>query len=312
MSVTSPSSSQSAPPSSTGAPPGALLPVPQLNEEELEGVARLEAECLSTDGGRLKLEWPALRARPAGTTSDFLWLVDDQIVAFIGLYQWRPIALEVCGMVAPAWRERGIGSALYEGAIAEVARRSPARCLLIVDRALSSGSRFALSRGGELDHSEHRMQQRREPEARPGVPPVEVRRAVPGDAGFVAECLAAAFEEEVTSIDESDELAVGQLLQSTTVIVEKASNERVGVLRVEQEAAAASIYGFAVVPERQGRGYGRAALSAVTRELHRGGVGVVTLEVLSTNDSALHLYETCGFDSIGTEDYYSMPIPASG
>ncbi len=308
MSAISRNSSPSAPASSPGSPPGELLPVPQLSPAELEAVARLEAACFEADGGRLKLEWNVLRNRPAGTTSDFVWVVDGEVVGFIGIYQWMPISLEVCGMVHPEWRGRGIGSGLYDAAAAEVAQRGPARALLIVDRALVEGRRLALVRGGELDHSEHRMQQQREPEERPGMPLVRVRPAVRSDASFVSECSATAFEEDVRVVDEGDETAVGRLLNGTTLIEAADSGRSVGVLRVEREGGAASIYGFAVMPSEQGNGYGRAALSAVTRDLHRSGVGVVSLEVLSTNDSALHLYTTCGFDSIGTEDYYSMPI----
>ncbi|MHB8245454.1 MAG: GNAT family N-acetyltransferase [Acidimicrobiales bacterium] len=263
---------------------------------------------MAADGGRLKLEWPSLRSRPPRTTSDFIWVVDGELVGFVGLYQWRPIQLEMCGMVHPSWRGQGVGTALYEAAASEVESRGPARSLLIVGRALEEGRRFAVARGGELDHSEHRMQQRRHPDQRKGVPLIEVRPALVTDAHFVADCQAAAFGEELQPIDLSDDATARQLLEGTTVIVEAGTGDRVGVLRVEREGGIASIYGFAVVPERQGRGYGRAALSAVTDKLHRSGVGLVSLEVLSTNDSALHLYTTCGFDPVGTEDYYSMPI----
>lgn len=312
MSAASPGSSPSARASSRAAPAGELLPVPQLTSAEFDALARLEAACHEVDGGRLKLEWPALRSRPPGATSDFLWIAGGELLGFLGIYQWRPIELELCGMVHPGWRRRGIGAALYEAVSAEVARRAPARAMLIVDRALEHGRRFAVARGGELDHSEHRMQQRRQPEERVTSRRVFVRPAVSGDARFISECLAAAFDEEAVPFDESDSTAASRLVEATTVIVDGSSGERVGVLRVERDGGVASIYGFAVLPERQGRGYGRTALTRVTEELHRSGVGVVSLEVLSNNDSALHLYETCGFDSIGTEDYYAMPVGPHG
>lgn len=308
MSAASPGSSPSTRASSRETPPGELLPVPQLTSGELEALAGLEAACREVDGGRLKLEWQALRSRPPGLTSDFLWIADGQLLGFLGVYQWRPIELELCGMVHPGWRQKGIGTALYDAVAAEVARRAPARAMLIVDRALEHGRRFALARGGELDHSEHRMQQRRQPEERATSRRVFVRPAVSGDARFVSECVAAAFEEEAAPFDEGDPSAVARLVEATTVIVDGSSGERVGVLRVERDGGIASIYGFAVLPERQGRGYGRVALTRVTEELRRSGVGLISLEVLSNNDSALHLYETCGFDSIGTEDYYAMPV----
>ena len=62
------------------------------------------------------------------------------------------------------------------------------------------------------------------------------------------------------------------------------------------------------VPGRRRRGYGRAALSTVSRELREEGITSVHLEVLVDNPGALHLYESCGFEALGIEDYYSIPI----
>jgi ribosomal protein S18 acetylase RimI-like enzyme len=296
---------------SRGAPPGELLASAQLEPEHLEGLARLQAVCEQGAGGRLKLEWASLKTRSGGLTSDFVWLLDGEVVGFAGIYQWRSIELEICGMVHPACRQRGIGRALYDAVETEVAERAPASALLIVDRAFPEGERFALALGGKLDHSEHRMQQRREPDASPAGA-VRVRRSERGDAEFVAHCLAAAFDEEVLRADVTDDSWVRRHIDGTRVIEQRDSGEPVGVLRVEQDGGTASIYGFAVLPEQQRRGYGGDALLQVTRDLHRSGVGTVSLEVLSTNDSALSLYERCGFDRVGTEDYYSMPIACIG
>lgn len=308
MSATSHRSYPSAPASSGSEPSGELLALPQLEPSELESLARLEEACRLADGGRLKLEWATLRSRPRGTTSDFVWMIGGEVVGFLGLYHWRHTEIEMCGMVHPAHRRRGIGSRLYEAASGEIARRSPPRALLIVDRATEAGQRFALARGGELDHSEHRMQQRREPEVREGTPEVRLSPASRADAPFVSSCLAAAFEEEEVVFFPADDAVFERLITSTLVIEDAETAERVGVMRVERDAAAASIYAFAVEPERQGRGFGRAALSQVTRQLRRSGVGVVSLEVLAHNDGALHLYRTCGFDSVGIEDYFAMPV----
>lgn len=307
MSATSPSSRPPTPPSST--PAGELTPVPQLSAAELTALAGLEAACTAHDGGRLKLEWGALRCRPADTTSDFCFFAGGELVGFAGIYQWHPVAAEICGMVHPDHRRQGIGAALYDAVEAELERRRPARALLIVDRALEASRRFALSRGGELDHSEHRMQQRRDSAPAPAADRVRVRTARPEDAVFVAACLAAAFEEEPAVVDPSDEEAVAAQVRGTEVIERTADGEPVGVLRVERDGLAAAIYGFAVLPGHQHQGYGRAALVEVTERLRRSGVEKISLEVLSTNDSALHLYETCGFDALGTEDYYAMPLP---
>ncbi len=285
-----------------------MLALPQLSSGELASLACLESACLASDGGRLKLEWSMLRHRPAGQTNDFVYLLDGEVVGFAGLYQWRPVQLELCGMVHPARRRQGIGGLLYDAVAAEIARRRPANALMVVERAFPDGRRFALSRGGVLVHSEHRMRQGREPDRRRGERVVRLRRARREDASFVVSCLADAFEEEPRVSDLGDREAVAEVLAGTLVVEDPTTSAQVGVMRLERGGGAASIYGFAVVPALQKKGYGRAALCAVTRQLRRAGVGVISLEVLSHNDAALHLYESCGFEVIGTEDYFSLPV----
>ena len=63
-------------------------------------------------------------------------------------------------------------------------------------------------------------------------------------------------------------------------------------------------------PAHRGRGIGRQVLSGLAGELLTEGIKRVGLEVSSTNDSALGLYLSCGFEVTGTEDYYEVPISA--
>ncbi|MGH9296486.1 MAG: GNAT family N-acetyltransferase [Acidimicrobiales bacterium] len=270
---------------------------------QLGALQRLEAACIASNGGRLKISWPSLRSRPPGRDNDFLWVAPTsdpvaaplEVLGFLGLYQWRPEELEICGMVHPEHRRLGIASLLYESASAEVARRKPGEVLLVVDRIYEGGAAFARSFGGALEHSEHRMEQRREPSERAGKAPVTVRDAREEDASFISECLSAAFGDP----------HVGEF---AGVLVIETEKDRVGMMRVERDGQVASIYGFAVLPAEQGKGYGRSALRTVTSNLRSDGIGTIALEVASTNDSALGLYQSCGFDALGTEDYYAMPV----
>jgi ribosomal protein S18 acetylase RimI-like enzyme len=63
----------------------------------------------------------------------------------------------------------------------------------------------------------------------------------------------------------------------------------------------ARIWGMYVAPEARGRGYGRALLEdAIARLTRAGGVDQVELEVAATAAEARALYESLGFESIGT------------
>ncbi len=282
-----------------------------LTADQLQHIAALEAACLAADGGRLKLEYPTLRGRSPGIANDFLWWSGEggELVGFCGIYQYRSDEAEVCGMVHPAFRRRGIFTRLLDAALvelAELAERAQRRVLLIVDRCCEAGGGFAAARGGVLESSEHRMTQVDPPQPQDSTDRVQVRQASgeAGDVAFVRECTAGAFAmpEEAVAGTEWASMAAG------TLVID-GDGEPVGVMRVEREPATASagIYGFGVLPERQRRGYGRAALATVTRALHQEGFSSVHLEVLVDNPAALHLYESCGFAATGIEDYYLLP-----
>lgn len=287
-------------------PPGLLRADHGLSPEDIRGIEELAAACTSVDGGRLKLELRTLEARPSGVVNDFLWVGPDSLIGFLGVYGYRPDQVELLGMVHPSWRRLGVFSRLYEAAIAEVARRGVPEALLVVDRLYEAGASFARSRGATIEHSEHRMVLRNEPAHVTADPLVTVRPATRADVPFLIACLAEAFDYP-TGLLEAEEVDDLARRFPGTLVIERAA-ERVGTVRVAREQGAAGIYGFAVLPAHQGRGIGRQVLSGVARELVAEGVAEVGLEVSCTNDSALHLYLSCGFEVTGTEDYYSVTV----
>lgn len=236
--------------------------------------------------------------------NDFLWrTADGEIAGFCGIYQNVPTEVEICGMVHPRHRRQQIGSRLLDAAMDELRRRGVGRVLLIVDRSCEAGVGFAAARGGLLDSSEYRMHQEEAPPLQGAYEQLSLRPAVSADTEFLRDCIARGFrlpEEAVARDDWAARVA-------RTLVIES-DGARVGVMHVERDDVAhtAGIYGFVVQPELQGRGYGRGALSTITRAVRSEGIRSVHLEVLVDNPAALHLYESCGFVSTGVEDYYRI------
>lgn len=291
-------------------PPGLLRADPGLSPEHLGEIEDLAAACIAVDGGRLKLELSALASRPSDLANDFLWTGPDDLIGFLGVYGYRPDQVELLGMVHPSWRRLGVFSRLFEAAMGEVTRRGVPEALLVVDRLYEAGAAFARSVGGTIEHSEHRMVLRNEPAPLEVDPHVSVRRAERGDVPLVIECLAEAFDYPTDLLETEEVDALARRFPGTLVI--ERTGEIVGTIRVERGGEAAGIYGFAVLPRYQGQGIGRQVLSEIARELVASGVPEVGLEVSCANDSALRLYLSCGFEVMGTEDYYSVAVvPAS-
>jgi ribosomal protein S18 acetylase RimI-like enzyme len=271
-----------------------------LSAEALLGLAELERLVIAADGGRLKLEWEVLRARSGDRVEDLLWWDHGQVCGFVGLYSFGS-PVELAGMVAPASRRRGVGTALLDAAIALCRSRGEQVALLVVPRASIAGRTLALARGAQLDHSEHALAMTGLPKNSTRTLGVTVRSAVGADWPVVLRLIEAGFGQPAHDITEEPEATRGE-----TFVIEH-DGQVAGTIRVNRHAQDATIYGFVIDPELQGRGLGREALRQLCDRLTAQGAARIGIEVEVDNERALTLYTSLGFEPVTTEDYFSIP-----
>ena len=129
-----------------------------LSPAALDAIADLERRVVAADGGRLKLEWNALRGRPGRDVEDILWWDGERLLGFLGIYTHSAPTIELAGMVDPAARQHGIGTALLDAGLRVCQEREHSSVLLVVPRTSVAGRALAQRRGGTLDHCEHALQ----------------------------------------------------------------------------------------------------------------------------------------------------------
>lgn len=275
-----------------------------LSPDDLAAIAELERRVVTHDGGRLKLEWGVLRSRTGGQVDDLLWWDDDgNLLGFLGIYQFGGSKPELAGMVDPTARRAGIGTALLAAARRLTRDRGCHSALIVVPRSGPAGAEFARSHGAVLEHSEHHMELVGIPSGQPIHPDVSVRTATPADVDDIERILSEAFDEPrgtmpVVLDDPTDQ----------QLVVERAGAV-VGALRLNSDDGVTGIYGLAIDPRLQGHGIGRDVLGRVGHDLRsRGNTHQVTLEVSTSNERALGLYTSVGFERRATEDYYELGL----
>ena len=275
-----------------------------LSESDLSEIADLERRAVDHDGGRLKLEWSSLRGRSGEQIDDLLWRDGDRLVGFLGFYSFGSPDLELAGMVDPAVRRRGIGTALLAAALPIAHERGFTRALLVTPRSTPTGAAFAHANHATLEHSEHFLALDATPTSGPLDPGLVLRLATEADAAEVARILADGFGQPARNF------AISNTPAESTMAIERAGRI-VGTVRLSRRGDTAGIYGLAVDPPYQGQGIGRDVLNRVCRDLRADGAAQVTLEVATDNDRALDLYLSVGFERRATEDYFELPTPAT-
>jgi ribosomal protein S18 acetylase RimI-like enzyme len=262
-----------------------MLTPRRLAHADFAALDEFERRVVGVDGGRLKLEKAALRD---GRALGCLSYDEDRLVGFVGVYVFGGVP-ELAGAVDPDFRRRRLGSVLLDGALRSVAAD---RVLLVVPSGSAGGEALARSRGGTYDHAEHALVLTAPPEE-PRDPRTAVRPARARDADSVASLLEAGFGSGNAA------------LAADTLVIEH-DGVLVGTLRQSRDGDTASIYGFAVAPDRRGQGIGRDVLRLVCRAALAEGARQVALEVAVDNPHALRLYTSTGFVPVSGEDYWSL------
>ena len=273
-----------------------------LSSRALAAIAELEQRVVRADGGRLKLEWPALRRRSADSVEDLLWWEEDRLLGFLGFYGYGS-SLELAGMVAPDARRRGIATALLDAAAPLYRARGCEQALLIVPRSSVAGQQLALGRGAVLDHSEHALTLAGAPSAGPRDPSLILRQASLADLPLIARLLEDGFGAPAPK---DLEAWLGSPHRRTVVI--ELSGSPVGTMSITRDGEVTGIYGFVIDPPCRGRGIGRDALRQACEQARADGARRVNLEVAVDNDRALALYTSVGFAPVTTEDYFALPM----
>jgi len=281
-----------------------MLAYPEgLDEPTLDAIAALEARSLSVDGGRLKLEWGVLRSRPPGEHNDLLWWHDGMLVGFVGRYAFGGATPEATGMVDPAHRGHGIGTALLQALLALCAGRGDTRILLVTPRSGTAAKALATRHGGRFHHAEHALVLTALGDERASDTSIELREATQEDEAAIRRLLHAGFGNDFSTPTLGD--------PSEPTLVAERGGQPIATLRVSEDAnGARGIYGFVVDPALQGRGVGRDLLRRACRQALSDGAPYVHLEVEVDNDRALGLYTSIGFVLETTEDYYEMSVSA--
>ncbi|QBD75783.1 GNAT family N-acetyltransferase [Ktedonosporobacter rubrisoli] len=277
-----------------------------LDAAELTEIKQLAALCNNHEGLDLKLNWGILRQRPSDQLNDFLYYVDGQLVGFLALFSFAAREGEISGMVHPAHRKGGIFQILFEAARQESISRGLNSLLLIVEGASPAGQAFVRHLPTTYDHSEYKMVL-----DGPQLPQemhkhLHFRAAHPQDIPVLSYISAQAFQVPQDEINWYTEQKLSEA--NRRYYVGEVNSVIVGIIEVSFSEGSALIQGFAVLPEYQGKGYGRQMLARTVRELLRANPQSIWLEVMTENKQALALYQSCGFKEIGCYDYYRLPL----
>lgn len=269
-----------------------------LTEKELSDIKALQEICENEGEFHLKLNFDMLENR-TDRKEDFFHYEDGKLVGFLGSYGFGN-KVELCGMVHPDYRRRGIFTKILEMGMEEATKRNMETILLNAPTQSKTAKAFLKNIHCIFSVAEYQMKWH-ETELMED-PSVTVRASV-SDKDREAEIN---LEVLGFGMNEKEAREFNQKIRESSYehfLIIEADGKTAGKMRVSELNDEAWIYGFTIFPELRGKGIGRKALSKVVKMEHQKGLPIF-LEVEAKNAHALGLYESCGFRTYHSQDYY--------
>lgn len=279
-----------------------------LTAQQLQDLMKLQQRCEAADQIALKLNWDMLKNRKQEEQLDFTFYEQEELIGFLGVYRWDN-QVEVCGMVHPDYRRRGVFTQLWQQAVTQVKQQPYEELLLNTPAASPSGQAFIASLAAAYHHSEYQMKwvdrsaASLPSEASEGSPSQEItlRPAVAEDLETMVQLDVDGFQQDENSARLMTEAVLSEDHQNP-MIIEK-DGAVVGKITITYDSSITWIYAFVMKAELRGQGIGRAALNQIIAR-ERWKSKQLWIEVAAENPRALKLYESCGFVIQEQQDYY--------
>lgn len=270
-----------------------------LTEIDLLDIKGLQEVCEREGGFHLKLNFDMLENRAENSKDDFFHYEDGRLVGFLGSYYFGN-KVELCGMVHPDYRRRGIFTNLLEKGLEEAKKRKVRNILLNAPTSSETAKRFLKNIHCTFSVAEYQMKWHN---TELSEDPAIILRPSISDEDWEAEIqldvLGFGLHENEAREMQRETRENG----SEQWLIIEVNGRTAGKMRVNEKDGEAWIYGFAIYPELRGKGIGRKALSKVVKMEDQKGLAIF-LEVEANNAHALGLYESCGFRSYHSQNYY--------
>lgn len=283
-----------------------------ISKTDVDQIKKLEAICSKTDGIRLKLELDYKLAvsesgeKTKGEINDFLYYAEGQLIGYLGICSFGGSEMEVSGMVLPELRRKGVFTELFKELEKEIQKRKPTKVLLLNDSQSELGKTFILNKKGAYNFSEYEMylDSKEYISRKTDRGLLKLKEAINEDTEEIRRQNAIYMNRKIEDVEityPEEEAKTGFIIYLAEMDGKIIGKTNIHVLDDE-----AGIYGLGIVPEFRGKGFGRDLLLESIKKCFDAGAAQVMLQVEVENIKALGLYESVGFKTTSTMDYYEM------
>lgn len=276
----------------------------RLNENVTREISELVAECNNYDGIENIIELDKTINFNHEMNTIFMLYENNKLVSVLSLFVPGRNEAEVTAMTLPEYRSKGYFSELVKRAEAEIKKYGVPDLLFVCNSDSDKGKKvidklkcqyafteYFLKYNHSLDQLINTYNFR-----------LKLHKAGFEDMESLVKINMGAFND---SYEGAKSIAEGNLnADNRQLYLGNIEGEFVAKGAICFEDGNASIHGLGVLPEYQGKGYGKEMLYALINNIIEYKVKDICIEVESKNDNAFQLYKNTGFEVESAWEYY--------
>ncbi len=282
-----------------------LIKTTTLSKQELRNVTNLVEYSEKKDGYMIRMYWNIINDRQLPEFDDFFYYVEGRLAGYLALYAFKAHQAEMSAVVHPEFRRQGIFRYLFGEAMMEMNRREITDCLYVSHRDSVTSKDFVTPYSDDLDHTEVEMALKHKPKTT-DTPKLTMRLVDADDLDILARIDMACFNSKPEKIYNNFAKNLGSKVRRAWIFKNE-QGEDIGKMHIRLEnPQAAYIHDLGVLPDHRRKGYASSMVLLILEQLRKEGCHRVFLDVLSDNESAIKLYENCGFEITSQYDLWRL------
>lgn len=275
----------------------------KIDERQLKQLEHLKIICKKIDGGVPNLYTHLLTQQRVLPTT-LLYYTKQKLVGFLSVYFFYDDAVEIALLIHPSFRRKGIAKKLLQSIIPLIIEQNFFK--MVFSKPANLNSPWIPELGGTYQHCEYYMERNDLNPLLEYEKNLTFRSATIEDMPLLClldtECFLKAQGELVPRFQHilSD--------RNYQIILAFENNDLIGKAHLRWQKKGATLSDIAVLPARQGKGFGTALISHCINYALSEGKPQLNLDVETHNQKALNLYTRLGFVTKNACDYWEIEL----
>ena len=276
----------------------------RLDENIVKEINELVTECNSYDGIEAIIELDKTINFNHEMNTIFMLYEDNKLISVLSLFVPGRNEAEVTAMTLPGYRLKGHFSELLKRAEVEMRKYGVPDLLFVCNGDSVNGKEVITKLKAQYDFTEYFLKYNHTLDEiiNQNKYRLRLREARIDDMESIIKISMGAFND---SYEGAKSMAEGSLnADNRLLFLGEVEGKFVAKGVICFEDGNASIHGLGVLPQCQGKGYGKEMLYSIIRKINEQKVEAIYIEVESENDNAFQLYKNSGFEVESSWAYY--------